>query len=264
MPIWRLASAAGSSCTRTAYFARPVDRDLRDARDLRHLRRDEVLGVLVDLVERQRRRGHGQREDGLIGRVHLPERRRRGQVGRQLAGGGRDGRLDVERRRIDVAVEVELQGDLRVPERAGRGHRVQAGDRRELLLERRRHRRRHRLRAGAGQTGGHLNRGEIDVRQIADGQGTIAEDAEEQDRQHQQAGHDRPADEEFREIHDPASSESLGDVDPVPGDQAHLPVGDDGLAGREPFRICGLVRRRVCPTLTWRASTVMSGFTTKT
>ena len=52
----------------------------------------------------------------------------------------RDHRLHVLGGGVDVAVEVELERDVRAAERAGGGHRVEAGDRRELLLERRRDR----------------------------------------------------------------------------------------------------------------------------
>jgi hypothetical protein len=45
---------------------------------------------------------------------------------------------------------VELQGD-RVALGAGRGHRIEPGDRRELAFERRRDGRRHRFRRRAGQ-----------------------------------------------------------------------------------------------------------------
>ena len=53
------------------------------------------------------------------------------------------------------------------PEARRRRHVVDAGDRRELLLERRRHRRRHRRRARAGQDRRDRDRREVDVRQIA-------------------------------------------------------------------------------------------------
>ena len=52
-----------------------------------------------------------------------------------------------------------------VPMPDERGHLVERRDRGELLFERRRDRRRHRLRAGAGIAGGHRDRREIDVRQ---------------------------------------------------------------------------------------------------
>ena len=59
--------------------------------------------------------------------------------------------LHVLRGGVDVAVERELQRDRRRAEARRRRHVVDAGDRRELLLERRGHRGRHRLRARAGE-----------------------------------------------------------------------------------------------------------------
>src|SRR6185437_4888299 len=110
-----------------------------------------------------------------------------------------------------------LQRDLNGPERARRSHRVQPGNRRELFFERSRYGGGHRFRAGTGEAGGDLNRREIDIRQIADGQISVAENAEEKDREHQQRRHYRPADENFGEIHaTPPSSDSLGAVYPPP------------------------------------------------
>ncbi len=63
---------------------------------------------------------------------------RRGQILRQLTAGRVDARLHVLCRGIDVAVQVELQGDLRGSQRIRRGHLRQAGDLRKLRLERRR------------------------------------------------------------------------------------------------------------------------------
>ena len=52
---------------------------------------------------------------------------------------------------VDVAAELELDRELGEAERARRGELGDAGNLRELLLERRRHRRRHGLRIGARQ-----------------------------------------------------------------------------------------------------------------
>ena len=46
-----------------------------------------------------------------------------------------------------------------------------------------------------------LSVGIVDLRQIADRQGAIRHDAEQRDRRHQQAGGDRPPDEDFRKVH---------------------------------------------------------------
>ena len=64
---------------------RAEDLHLRDAAHHRDALREQDLGVLVEGPERQRRRGEADVEDRLVGRVHLPVRRRRRHVGRQEA-----------------------------------------------------------------------------------------------------------------------------------------------------------------------------------
>ena len=54
---------------------------------------------------------------------------------------------------------------------------------------------------GAGQRGGHRDRGEIDVRQIVDRQRREPEPAEEHDRRKQHRGRDGPLDENARNVH---------------------------------------------------------------
>ena len=88
---------------------------------------------------------------GRVGRVHLAVGRRRGHLDGKRALRAQQRRLHVHRGLVDVAVLVELERDLRVAERRGRGDHVHARDRGELLLERRRDRRGHVLRARAGQ-----------------------------------------------------------------------------------------------------------------
>ena len=75
------------------------------------------------------------------------------------------------------------------------------GDVRELVLERRRDGRRHGLGAGAGQARGDQERGEVDVRQIADRQRAVRHQAEQRDGGHQQAGGDGTAYECFGDVH---------------------------------------------------------------
>src|SRR5262249_18394912 len=76
-----------------------------------------------------------------------------------------------------------------------------AGDRRELFLERRGDRSRHRRRVRARQRGRDLNRRIVDRRQIAHGQRSIAHDAEDDDRELDEGRRDRTANEQRREIH---------------------------------------------------------------
>ena len=66
--------------------------------------------------------------------------------------------------------EIELQRHVRAARRTRRGHLVDAGNRRELALERARHGRRHRRRVAAGQAGADVQRREIHVWKIADRQ----------------------------------------------------------------------------------------------
>ena len=120
-----------------------------------------------------------EREDRRVGGIRLLVRRRDDAL-RQLPQRLRDRRLHVLRGRVDVPVERELDDDLRLPEARRRRHVVDAGDRRELLLERRRDRRRHRLRARAGQRRAHRDRREVDVRQIAHRQLPVRDDAEDE------------------------------------------------------------------------------------
>ena len=177
---------------------RAVDEHLRHAAHLGDALRHERLAEFVELVERQVRRGERDEQDRLVGRVDLLVRGRRGHVLRELPLDGADRRLHVLRGGVEAAAEAELERDLRHPDAAGRGHRVNAGDRGELLLQRRRHRGGHRLRVRAGQRGGDEDDREVHVRQVAHRQQPEAEDAEEQDRHHHQRGRDRPADGEFR------------------------------------------------------------------
>ena len=86
-------------------------------------------------------------------------------------------------------------------ERAGRGHRRQRRDLAELALERRGDQRRHRLGAGARQLRRDLDGREIDLRQRRDRQRPIAERAAEHQRDPEQRGRDRPADEGRGDAH---------------------------------------------------------------
>ena len=84
-----------------------------------------------------------------------------------------------------------------LPWRAGRVDRVDAGDGRELLLERRRDRRRHRLRARARQAGADLDGREVDGRQVADRQLPVPAMPKIRIAEHDQRRRDRPLDEEI-------------------------------------------------------------------
>ncbi len=188
------------------------DADTGHAADL--LRHDSV-GEIVDRGPRQRVRGHRQQQDRRVGRVDLAVARRVGKVLRQLAGSRVDGGLHILGGGVDIAVEIELQDHIHAAQ-AGRGqHLRHAGNLRELAFERRGHRGRHGLRIGAGQAGIDLDGGEIDLRQLGDGQQRKGDHAGQQDRRHQQGGGDRPLDEGFGDIHPFTASARISTLLPV-------------------------------------------------
>jgi hypothetical protein len=173
------------------------DRDLGDAGHLRDLLREEEIGVVVDDGQRHRVRAHREHDDGGVGRVDLLVARRRRHLARQRLVGDRDRRLHVLSRRVDVAVEIELNDDRGRAERTQRGQLADARDLRELALERSRDGRGHGLRACALKIGGDLNRREIDLRQGGNRQERKGDQADEGQRRHQQRGGDRSTDEWF-------------------------------------------------------------------
>ena len=175
-------------------FLRAEDQHLGDAGQGRDARQDGAVGEGVDVGQPHLRGLERQEQDREVGGVDLAEAGRRRQLDRQAAHGGRDLRLHVERGAVDVTVEVELQDDRGVSERRGRGHRRHAGDGRELPLEDRGDRGSHRLGAGAGKLGRHLDGRKVDARHRGDRQVLVAEDAGDDERRHQQDGHHRAAD----------------------------------------------------------------------
>jgi len=179
---------------------RAIDQHLRDAAHHRQTLRQRRL---AELVERRQRHFIGrqrQREDRRVGGVRLLIRRRNDAL-RQAANRLRDRGLHVLRGRVNVAIERELHDDLRLPEARCRRHVVDAGDRREGLLERRRDRRRHGRRARARQRGADRDRREVDVRQIAHRKLAVGDDAEDENADHDERRHDGAFDEQRREIH---------------------------------------------------------------
>ena len=86
-----------------------------------------------------------------------------------------------------------------------RHHLAQARHLAELALERRGHRRSHHLRARARIEGLNLDGWVIDLRQRRQRQETICRDPDEQDRDHDEAGRDRPVDEDPGRVHQRAS-----------------------------------------------------------
>src|SRR6202022_4822879 len=86
--------------------------DQPDAEHLRDLLRQDAVGGVVYLVQRQRLRGDGQGEDGHVRRVAFRVRRRRRQRAGEQVGSGVDRGLHVLLGGVDAAVQVELERDL--------------------------------------------------------------------------------------------------------------------------------------------------------
>src|SRR5262249_27184771 len=126
---------------------------------------------------------------------------------------GRERGVHVLPRRVDVAVEIELNDDRGGAERAQGRELGDAGDLRELPLERRGDRGGHGLGACALERGGDLNGGKIHLRQGSDRQKRIGGQGHECQGRHQPRGCDRPANEWFGDIHElPADPAICGEV----------------------------------------------------
>src|SRR5262249_29220193 len=110
--------------------------DLGDAGDLVEMLHQNIFGVIVDLGQRHQVGGQGEDQNGRVRRVDLAIGRRRRQVLWQLPARRVDRRLDVLCRAVDVARQVELNGDRAVAEDAARGHLGDAWDLPELALQR--------------------------------------------------------------------------------------------------------------------------------
>ena len=159
-----LFSAKGSSSTRTAGSEPPPISTSPTPSTCDSRWRDHIRDRLVDLPRRLRLRGKREDDHRRRGRVRLAVGRVAAQGGRQVDAARVDRRLHLARGAVDVAAEVELQGHARRPGRARRGDLVDAGDRAEVALERRRDARRHRLGARAGDARADGDDGEVDLR----------------------------------------------------------------------------------------------------
>src|SRR6266404_2225184 len=167
--------------------------------------------------------------------------------------GGVDGRLHLLLGDVDVEIERELQRDDRAAEGAGGHHLVQAGHLPELALEGRCHRRRHDVRTGAGIEGEHLDGGIIDLRQRGNGQLTVGDGAGQHDGRHQQRRRDGPE----------ASPPGVLTCTVLPARSLSTPSMTITSPADKPASIAASVAD-VGPRVTWRTSTVWSGFTVYT
>jgi hypothetical protein len=163
---------------------------------LEHGRRDVVhAGALHEV------RSHGEDDHRRVGRVDLAIRGVVRQVRGKLPARRVDGGLDVARRGVDVAREVELERHVGGAERARRRHLRDAGDPPELPLQRRGDGRRHGVRVRAGEAGLDVDRRELDLRQRRDGKELERHDPGERERDREKRRRDRSPDEGLGERH---------------------------------------------------------------
>ena len=171
------------------------DADQSHSINPRHLLGEDDVGVVVDLIERQGVGTEREDHDRRVGRVDLAQGRLGRQVAGELAAGGVDRRLDLLEVVAELLRKLELQGDAGRPVGARRGHLGDAGDQRELTLERGGDIRRHGLGAGAREVRADLDGGVVDVRQGGHRQADEADDADHQQRRRHQRGGYGPANE---------------------------------------------------------------------
>jgi len=195
-------------------FLRAQHLHLRHTTDGRDALRNAGFRVFIECPQRECFRSQREVQDGLVRRVHLGEGGRSRHVGRQQARALRDRRLHVHGCPIQLPAQVEFEGDLGRALGVGRAHRVEPGDQRKLVLERGRDRRSHRLGTRARQAGGHQQRREIDVRQVADRKAAVGDGAKQSDRAHQKAGRNRPLDKCPGDVHLSISRRDRGLDDP--------------------------------------------------
>ena len=190
--------------------ARAADIDVADAAQLRKPLRQNVAGGVVHLALRHRLRGQRQDHDRRVGRIDLPVDRIARQVGRQVGAGRVDRRFDVARGAVDVAADVELQGDTRLADAALRRHLGDGGDLAEVTLERLGDAGGDGLRTGARQRRRNRNSRKIHLRQRRYRQPREAEQPRQCDRKRQQRRRYRAGDEWGGDVHSAGSPLASG------------------------------------------------------
>ncbi len=143
------ASAVGFAWMRTAGFCPPLMVTSPTPGNCEIFCANVVSARSSHFVQRHGVRGHGQRQDRRIRRIHLAVDRRSRQVGRQKRLRAVDGGLHFLLGHVDVLFQRELQRNHRCAERTARRHLVQAGQLSKLPLQRRGDRRGRDVRAGA-------------------------------------------------------------------------------------------------------------------
>ena len=172
--------------------------------------RQDVARRVVHLALRQRLRGQREDEDRGVGRIDLAIGRIARQVGRQVGAGGVDRGLDVARRAVDVAADIELERDAGLPDAALRGHLGHVGDLAEMTFERLGNAGRHRVRDLRREAGRSRRWSENRPAAAAIPAVSRSRGRRQGDRHGQQRRRHRPRDEWRRDVHSPGSGISPG------------------------------------------------------
>jgi hypothetical protein len=177
-----------------------VDGGLAHARQALQARLHDALADVGELQQGQTRRLERHEDERLcvgllLGDDGLLD------VLRQPAAHARDPVAHVLRRVVHVALEVELDGDVAELLGAGAGEGADARHRAELLLQDVRDGRFDHLGIGTGQQRLHRDDRRIDVRELADRELAVADDAEQDERGAHHGGQHRPLDGKIGELH---------------------------------------------------------------
>jgi hypothetical protein len=136
------------------------------------------LRVFIDIAETHGGGCQEKADDGGVAGIDLTEAgRRRHARGEQRHGFG-DGSFHVHSGAIDIAAQIELQGDGSGTLAAVGDHRIQAGDARELTFQGGGDGVRHGVGIGSGQAGVDADGRVIDLREVAHAEVVIRNDAE--------------------------------------------------------------------------------------
>src|SRR5207244_13323391 len=115
-----------------------ADKPLAKASNLGQLLREDGIGDVVNAWQREFVRTERQYQDGRVGRINLAIPRIVWQIRRKLPTSGVNGGLHIARSRINVPIQIELQGDVGGTQLTRGSHLRNTGDAAELALQRRR------------------------------------------------------------------------------------------------------------------------------
>ena len=178
-----------------------ADRDLANTRNLRQLLLHDRGGFVVKLIRSVLVRRQPQNHDRGVGGIDLAIGRIRRKICGQIRARRVDGSFHVSGCSINVTAEIELNGDRRCAQAAGRSHLRNTGDVAELPFQRSGNRRGHDLGAGSGQAGTHGNCGKVHLWQRGNRKHLERNRAGNGDRHRQQRRCNRPMDEWPGDVH---------------------------------------------------------------